>query len=190
MNKSDGGKQHIQHDTVIPESNPKMTLPDGRPKGLECVLTEWGFDLLSKQDDFINQASMLETLIKKAGHECIFLPKFHCKLNPIEMVHEDCLVSLFTKSNTLLKYWVWVKYRYQEVPKKNFTEAKDIALHYLNACPANVIRRFINCSWQFMSAYRKGLTGNAATWAVRKQKQHRQVSNQVMMLIDAVLNPN
>jgi len=31
---------------------------------------------------------MLETLIKEAGHECIFLPKFHCELNPIEMVCE------------------------------------------------------------------------------------------------------
>lgn len=80
---------------------------------------------------------MLETLIKKAGHECIFLPKFHCELNPIEM------------------YWGWVKYHYREVPKKNFAEAKDVALRYLNACPADVIRRFINRSWRFMSAYRK-----------------------------------
>lgn len=98
---------------------------------------------------------MLETLIKKAGHECIFLPKFHCELNPIEMVREDCLVSLLTKSNTLFKYWGWVKYHYREVPKKNFAEAKDVALRYLNACPADVIRRFINRSWRFMSAYRK-----------------------------------
>ena len=29
---------------------------------------------------------MLETLIKGSGHECLFLPKFHCELNPIEMV--------------------------------------------------------------------------------------------------------
>ena len=89
MNKSDGGKQRVQHDTIIPQSNPvaehqgmaqKMTLPDGRLKGLECVLTECGFDvckmhakcalvcpfentdccmvhLLSKQEDFINQES-------------------------------------------------------------------------------------------------------------------------------------
>jgi hypothetical protein len=86
-----------------------MTLPDGCPKGLQQVLEEWGFDvrkmqvkcapvcswesnnccmarLLSQQEDFKNQLSMLETLIKKAGHQCIFLPKFHCELNPIEMV--------------------------------------------------------------------------------------------------------
>ena len=90
----------------------------------------------------------------------------------------------------MFQYWGWVKYRYHEVPKQNFTEAKEIALHYLNACPTNIIRRFINHSWWFMSAYRKGLTGNAAAWAVRKQKQHCQVSNTAMMSIDAVSNPS
>jgi hypothetical protein len=88
----------------------KMTLPDGSAKGLQTTLEERGFDLkdikrakcspvcpfenqrcclarlLSKQDDFVNQPSMLETLITEAGHYCIFLPKFHCELNPIEMV--------------------------------------------------------------------------------------------------------
>jgi hypothetical protein len=190
-----------------------MTLPDSRPKGLERVLTERGFDvrkicakcapvcpfensdccmacLLSKQDDFANQESMLETLIKKAGHECIFLPKFHCELNPIEMV---CNIFLLIKVNLLvstsIKYWGWVKYRYRESPKQSFAQAKEVALQYLNVCPTNVIRQFINRSWRFMSAYRKGLTSNAAAWAVRKQKQHRQISNTAMMLIDAVLNP-
>ena len=49
------------------------------------------------------------------------------------------------------------------------------------------VRRFINRSWRFMSAYRLGLTGYAAAWAVRKQRQHRQVSQRAMMSIDAVL---
>jgi hypothetical protein len=118
MNKSDGGKQRRQRDTIIPATNPvaahrgklqQMSLPDGRPKGLQRVLEERGFKvhnlrakcapicpidnqncclarLLSQQDDFKNQPSMLETFIKSRGHECIFLPKFHCELNPIEMV--------------------------------------------------------------------------------------------------------
>ena len=87
----------------------KMTLPNGQAKGLQQVLEEHGFNiqkmcakctpvcpwentdccmgqLLSKQDDFINQLLMLETIIKEAGHECVFLPKFHCELNPIETV--------------------------------------------------------------------------------------------------------
>ena len=118
MNKSNGGKQRMQRDTIIPQSNPvealrgllqSMTTPSGEAKGLQAVLEECGFDvrklrakcspvcpfesqnccmawLLSQQDDFANQPSMLETLIREARHECIFLPKFHCELNPIEMV--------------------------------------------------------------------------------------------------------
>lgn len=118
MNKSNGGKQRHQHDTVIPASNPdpryhgqvqKMTDEQGQPKGLKQVLEERGFDvsgmrgkckpvcpfeshnccmarILGQQDDFANQPTMLETVIRAAGHEIVFLPKFHCELNPIEMV--------------------------------------------------------------------------------------------------------
>jgi hypothetical protein len=118
MNKSDGGKQCKQKDTIIPESSPtidkhrkpqKMTMLSSQPRGLESVLKERGFKvdkkqakckpvcplenedccmawLLSKQEDFTNQISMLEMIITELNHKCIFLPKFHCKLNPIEMV--------------------------------------------------------------------------------------------------------
>ncbi|KZV74693.1 hypothetical protein PENSPDRAFT_572631 [Peniophora sp. CONT] len=202
MNKGDGGKQRKQRDTVIPDTNPdaskrgriqKMTTPSGEQKGLERTLTERGFDvsglrakckpvcpfesknccmarLLSQQDDFVNQVSMLEILIREAGHECIFLPKFHCELNPIEM------------------YWGWCKYRYRQEIKRTFEDSKRLVLKYLDACPTDVIRRFINRSWRFMSAYRRGLTGAAATWAVKKQRNHRQVSEGAMMSIEAVLN--
>jgi len=217
MNKSDGGKQRCQRDTIIPDTNPvaehrgkvqKMTLPDGRPKGLQRVLQERGFNvhnlrakcspvcpvdnlqcclarLLSQQDDFKNQLSMLETFINSRGHECIFLPKFHCELNPIEMV---CVYLSFSNCLTSLKYWGWCKYRYREEDKKTFQEAKDAVRKYLEACPTEVICRFINRSWRFMSAYCLGLTGYAAAWAVKKQKQHRQVSQRAMMSVEAVLN--
>lgn len=87
----------------------KMTTVSGEAKGLKAVLEECGFDikglkakcslvcpfesqkcclawLLSQQDVFVNQESMLKTLIKEVGHKCLFLPKFLCKLNPIEMM--------------------------------------------------------------------------------------------------------
>lgn len=118
MNKSNGGKQRLQKDTVIPMTNPseaqrgrvqRMTTEQGEAKGLQQTLEERGFDvrgmkskcspvcpfenerccmarLLSRQDDFVNQISMLEELVTRRGHLCVFLPKFHCELNPIEMV--------------------------------------------------------------------------------------------------------
>lgn len=136
MNKSNGGKQRTQQDTVIPQSNPdpryhgqpqSMVTSSGEAKGLKQVLEERGFNisklkakcspvcpfesqncclarLLSQQEDFVNQASMLETLIKAAGHECIFLPKFHCELNPIEMVSNS--LTFFSKFCSLNNYSV------------------------------------------------------------------------------------
>ena len=95
-------------------------MENGEQKGLQQTLEEHGFDvwhlrakcapvcpledndccmarILSKQDDFANQISVLETMIQEAGHECIFLPKFHCELNPIEMVsfNSSSFLNLF-----------------------------------------------------------------------------------------------
>ena len=99
MNKSNGGKQHKQCDTEIPQSNPdlhfqvqskKMTTSFGQQKALQAVLEEHRFNvvhltakcvlvcpfesqnccmawLLSQQEDFMNQESMLETFIRGAG---------------------------------------------------------------------------------------------------------------------------
>ena len=91
-------------------------------------------------------------------------------------------------SKLILQYWGWAKYQYRQVDKNTFQQAKDAALEALNSCPVEVIRRFINRSWRWMSAYRMGLTGNAAQWVVRKQKGHRSVSKTAMMHLDAVLN--
>jgi len=49
-------------------------------------------------------------------------------------------------------------------------------------------RQFFNHSWRFMDAYRQGLTGKAAEWAVWKQKLHWRVRQGAMMSIEAVLN--
>ncbi|KAF9256885.1 hypothetical protein L218DRAFT_975291 [Marasmius fiardii PR-910] len=184
----DALSQHKQKDTIIPQSNPDpqfwgqiqtMTLPDGKGKGLqwECKLvcptsnTDCCMArLLSKQDDFTHQISMLETLIKELGHECLFLPKFHCELNPIEM------------------YWGWCKHRYREKPKPTFTTAKEVMIKWLDACLAEVIWKFINHSFRFMSTYCSGLTGKAAEWAVQKQQSHRAVLQAAMMNIEAVLH--
>jgi hypothetical protein len=42
--------------------------------------------VLSFQPDFLVEKPLLQVIIEKAGHKCLFLPTFHCELNPIEMV--------------------------------------------------------------------------------------------------------
>ena len=52
----------------------------GRP--VDCCMQRF----LSVQDDFKNEKPLLQLIIEGAGHTCLFLPKFHCELNPIELV--------------------------------------------------------------------------------------------------------
>jgi hypothetical protein len=48
----------------------------------DCCMTQ----ILSLQMDFLSEKSQIEMTIEAAGHQCLFLPKFHCELNPIEML--------------------------------------------------------------------------------------------------------
>ena len=74
-----------------------MTLPDGRPKGAALVLEKRGYDtkgmkldemrsILAGHDDFKNEKCHVDTVLTDCGHTCVFIPKFHCELNPIERV--------------------------------------------------------------------------------------------------------
>ena len=65
-----------------------------------------------------------------------------------------------------------------------FAAAKVAALEALDSCPIEVIRWFINRSWRFMSAYRTGLTGKAAAWAVKKQRSHCSVPERARLAIE------
>ena len=95
MNVRPGGKQPVMRDTSWNDRIQKMTLPDGTPKGMKRVLQERGVDcsglnadkmreILSKHKDFVEQKTILEEMVEKRGHICLFFPKFHCELNPIE----------------------------------------------------------------------------------------------------------
>lgn len=53
--------------------------------------------VLSLQKDFRTEKPLLQLVIEKAGHKCLFLPKFHCELNPIKMVWGQLKRRKFSK---------------------------------------------------------------------------------------------
>jgi hypothetical protein len=122
--------------------------------------------ILSTHKDFFEQKSAIAMLIEDRGHKCIFIPKFHCELNAIEM------------------YWGYGKARYRQVKKTSFEHAKREVLIALDACSIDTIRRFYNRASRFMDAYRKGLGVKAAAWCVKKQKRHRTISEDAMRAFD------
>ncbi|KAF8589667.1 hypothetical protein K439DRAFT_1286553, partial [Ramaria rubella] len=69
------------------EDDGKHTYIDEVTLGLQSNHTDCCLSrALGSQKDFSHEKSMLETVIEAAGHKCVFLPKFHCELNPIEPI--------------------------------------------------------------------------------------------------------
>ena len=85
------------HDTIWNGKTLKMVDSKGSPKGMRLILEERGVDVkglkadnmrkkLKDMRDFKYEKTKVETLITDRRHRCIFIPKHHCELNPIERV--------------------------------------------------------------------------------------------------------
>jgi hypothetical protein len=82
--------------------------------------------------DFVNVASALETLSKSQGVGVLFLPKFHCKLNPIEHI------------------WGYAKHLYHLQPPSSREDALEKnVLGVLDSVPLECMRRQVFCSLYF-----------------------------------------
>lgn len=120
----------------------------GQFKGIAQLLRERGFDvkglklqctapkkcipssgccarqLLSEQPGFSEQQSALEEIAEASGCQILFLPKFHCELNPIE----QC--------------WGYAKRVYRQFPRsKSQADLKSNTLSSLDSVPLESIRR-------------------------------------------------
>ncbi|GJE94098.1 hypothetical protein PsYK624_102660 [Phanerochaete sordida] len=166
-------------------SSQSLYFPEGHPqahvfKGMEIVLAERGIDVsklpaqcgnfkcappaldcccrrvMYNQPDFQEAVSLLEIHCKERGFQVLFLPKFHCELNPIE----QC--------------WGTAKRAYRMYPDSSLEAVLETnvaqALAVVDIC---TIRRFFTRTRRFMDGYRYGLTGKAAAYAERKYSGHR-----------------
>lgn len=90
------------------------------PPALECCCRR----ILYNQPDFRDVESLLETHCREQGFKVIFLPKFHCELNPIE----QC--------------WGYAKEVYRKFPPSSSEADLEVnVVKALNAVPLLSIRR-------------------------------------------------
>lgn len=150
-------------------------------KGLETILTERGLyaakglnkvcnpkctvdndaccciKLMSVQPDFKSEVEWLEATVKKRGHNIIFFPKFHCELNPIEMV------------------WAYVKAQLRKECKFKFDGLRERRIiNKLDNVPISYIRKVQQYCFRFTDGYRKGLTGKHLQYAMKVVTGHRK----------------
>ncbi|THU98763.1 hypothetical protein K435DRAFT_660226 [Dendrothele bispora CBS 962.96] len=167
---------------------PKGHKKEGQFKGMEVILQERGINttgkkaecnknfrcpptatdcclrrILYNQPDFVEVESILETTCKERGVQVVFLPKFHCELNPIE----QC--------------WGYAKRVYRFYPESSKEDdLRRNALESLDQVPLLSIRRFTTRTHRFMDAYARGLNGRQAAWATRKYRGHRVLPTNIM----------
>ncbi|CUA69593.1 Protein unc-13 homolog B [Rhizoctonia solani] len=166
--------------------------PEGMFKGMEVLLQERGYNttglkaqcqnfkcvdpsadcccrrILFRIFDTDNgPKSILESLAEELGTEVIFLPKYHCELNPIE----QC--------------WGYAKRLYRKAPPSSrVADVEKNMLQALSMVPIESIRRFVARSRRFIDAYAEGLDGpNAAAsdWVKRRFRRHRSTPEHVIV---------
>lgn len=111
--------------------------------------------MLFNQPDFAAVKSCLEDTCTEFGCTVLFLPKFHCELNPIEMV------------------WGYAKRVYRLKPESSREDILERnTLEALEEVPLESMRRFVLRAHRFADAYLHGLDGPQAAWAARKYRGH------------------
>ena len=103
MNAKEGGCQPLMHDTTFEGKRISMTKMARNKTGEYVRVPRGMIDILKQRrryhprmkvedmkkelashSDFRDEKSQIEYFLHQQGHACLFLPKFHCEMNPIE----------------------------------------------------------------------------------------------------------
>jgi len=103
--------------------------------------------VLSELNAFKEELNKVEKLFKKAGHLCVFLPKYHPELNAIE------------------RYWGHIKYLLRLHCEYSLPHMLDILPDTMRNVPVEFTRAWSRVTWLYIAAYDDGLvdTLRAAT---------------------------
>ena len=124
---------------------------------------------LSQCQDFQEQLNAVEETIKQAGHECIFLPKFHPELNYIERFWGHCKRWL-RKHCMYSMSGLWSNF------EKVFSD---------EVSPLSLQRKFARTAWRWMDVYRRdNLDPEVAAFAAKSYHGHRCIPASMDELVD------
>lgn len=138
--------------------------------------------ILGKQQDFKNALSALEELYTRrnyqnnnvSNHRCIFLPKFHPELNPIERVWSRMK-------------WYTRKHADGTIDKLRMLMEEGIQQENL---PLKLIRKYIRLCSAYLLAYDQGHDIVTANAHIKKYRSHRSHSRTTDAALDNLYFPS
>jgi hypothetical protein len=110
--------------------------------------------VLSLQPDFVAEKPLLQVIIEKAGHKCLFLPKFHCELNPIEMVWGQAKRCKCRLKYILLGCLTMFCLDFRERADGTFPKAQKLVVEALDRITAPNVRWYFRHCFRYMDAYK------------------------------------
>ncbi|KAF0701900.1 hypothetical protein AaE_016253 [Aphanomyces astaci] len=133
-----------------------VQMPSG-PELLECCARH----RLASYPDFRSQKSILEETVIAAGHKCMFFPKYHCELNPIE------------------SFWGAAKRHARSNCDFSWGGLVQCVPHSLDSVPLVSIRKFFRRCSHFIQAYSYGLDYAMSKYAHKQYKSHRRIPESI-----------
>lgn len=95
--------------------------------------------------DFANQPTILEELVQSRGHICLYLPKYHCELNPIE------------------RNWCHAKKISRQYVNGTIVKLRTVVPTSLDAVTVEMMNKFFRTCRDYEMAYRSGCKGSGNT---------------------------
>lgn len=169
MNVRPGGRQPIMRDTIWAGRPQRLVDENGVPKGMRQVLEERGINtermkaedlrtVLANHEDFRTEKTVIENFLIESGHKVLFLPKFHCELNPIERVWGQAKVFTRKYSNSTVQ------------------RLRSIIRPALDSVSPDLIRKYFRKAQDYEQAYLEGHeAGKELEQAIKVYKSHRRV---------------
>ena len=101
--------------------------------------------------------TLLEELVRSKGHVCLYLPKYHCELNPIE------------------RNWCHAKKVSRQYVNGSIVRLREVVPTSLEAVSVDMMNKFFRTCRDYETAYRSGCNGKDVEIRVKQYKSHRRV---------------
>ncbi|CAN0252689.1 unnamed protein product [Scytosiphon promiscuus] len=164
FNRGGEGREQALERARVEQQNPAgVGAPTSTVERRRCCVRK----ILSELTAFKGVLNKVEQMFKKAGHLCIFLPKYHPELNAIE------------------RYCGYLKYLLRLHCEYSLPHMLKILPGAMSGVPVGHIRAWSRVTWLYINAYKHGLVEYLKDRDLKKWGTHREATARGDAVVEA-----